>query len=270
MTGDGTGNPERVVEHSVWPHRDPSRRGAKADHVGPGRGVAERAAHIRAVRERKHPACDRNCGATAAAPAGASGRVWIPGGSEHLIEGLRASPELGGIGLADDDRAGRLEPLDVELVFLGNEVAIDRRPERGADAPGQGEVLDRDRQPVERPRRLASGKGGVRRPRTLEGGLGKQGDDRVDRGVHLLDTGEEPGHELLGAKLALDQPAHQVAGRGEDDLGVGGQGVRHGVHDLMSVWVEASIQLCVRLEWLPAGGLLLCQHSGSGTTSHRV
>ena len=165
----------------------------------------------------------------------------------------------------------RLEPLDVELVFLGNEIAIDRRSEGSADSAGQAEILDCDRQPVERPRRLASGKGGVRRSRTVEGGLGKQGDDRVDRGVHLLDAGEEPGHELFGAEPALDEPAHQVAGRGEDDLGVGGQGVRHGVHDLVSVWGRGDLSSLRTVGvGYPPDGRLPRQHSGSGTTSHRV
>ena len=193
VPGDGAGDTKRVVEHFAGPRRNPSRRGTKTHHVGPRRGVAKRAAHIRAVREREHPARDRDRGAPAAASAGVPGRVGVPGGSEHLIEGLRAGSELRGIGLADDDRAGCLETLDVELVLLGNEVAIDRRSERGADPTGQGEVLARDGQPVERPWRLSSGKGGVRRPCAFEGGLGKQGDDGVDRGVHRLDSGEEPG-----------------------------------------------------------------------------
>ena len=110
--------------------------------------------------------------------------------------------------------------------------------ETGGSIAGQGEVLARDGQAVERPGWLSPGKGGVRRSRAFDGGFRNQGDDGVDRRVHRLDAVEEPGHELFGAQLALDEPAHQVAGRGEDDLGVRGEVVAHGVQGL--VWVVAT------------------------------
>ena len=218
----------------------------------------------RAVRERQHPAGDRNRGPAAASPAGSIGGVGVLGGSEHLIERLGAGPELGRIGLADDDRSGCLEPFHVELVLLGHEVAVDRRSERGADAAGQGEVLARDGQAVERPRRFASGEGGIRCPCAFERGLGKQGDDGVDRGVHRLDSGEEPGHELFGAQLALDEPAHQIAGRGEDDFGVRGEGVGHGVDGLVWVWGAATFNRCKWCALLLAAQCLMRSMAGAG------
>ena len=69
--------------------------------------------------------------ATAALPlasAGAGGRIRVPGYAGHPVEGLGPDPEFRGVGLADDDRTGRLEAFDVELVLLGNEVSIDGVP----------------------------------------------------------------------------------------------------------------------------------------------
>ena len=172
--------------------------------------------------------------ATAAPPAapaaGALRRIRVPRRAEHRVEGLRAGAELGGVGLADDDRARRPHPFDVERVLVGDEVAVDGGAERGPHPPGRGEVLDCDRQPLERARRLAPREGRVRRAGAFEGRLRVQGDDRVHGRVHLLDAGEEPAHELLGTELAGGDAAHEIAGRREHDVGVRGKGVGCCVH----------------------------------------
>ena len=119
--------------------RRPARHAAlarpKAVDVVPAGRVAQAPHEVAAVGDRQHVRRQRDRGAAAAA-ARRSGRVeGVAGDAEDFVEGVRAEAELGRVGLADDDAAGRLHPLDHQRVVVGNVVGEQRRAERAADAP---------------------------------------------------------------------------------------------------------------------------------------
>ena len=83
--------------------------------------------------------------------AGQRGIPRIARDPEHRVERVGARPELRRVGLADDDGAGRLEPLDHERVRLRHVVLEDLRPPGRADPLRRRQVLDRHRHAVQRP-----------------------------------------------------------------------------------------------------------------------
>jgi hypothetical protein len=95
----------------------------------------------------------------------------------------------------------------------------------GADALGRGEVLDRDRDAVER------ADGGLlpeRRGGALRGGQGLLPRDRdvgVDARVHRVDAREHGPHDLEGRDLAGAIEALERGGRGKAQVMVGHGGV---------------------------------------------
>ena len=102
------------------------------------------------------PQRDRDAGAAAAAAGRLRRVVGVAGRAEHFVEGVRAEPELGRVGLADDDAPGRLHSLHEERVAGRDEVAQQRRAERRPQPGGRDHVLDRLRQAEQdRRRRVA-------------------------------------------------------------------------------------------------------------------
>src|SRR5205814_9055634 len=123
----------RTPREGRRPDGDESGRGAKAHDAAEGRGEPEGASEIRALREGPHTRRERDRGA-AARPAAREGRVpGIARRTEDRVERVRAGAELGRVGLAEDDRARRLEPLDDQGVPIGDAVLEDLRALRGAD-----------------------------------------------------------------------------------------------------------------------------------------
>jgi hypothetical protein len=104
----------RVREHAVLdeevvalvgPARDAPAAGLQA-HEAAARGRdADRAAAVAAVRERHHAGRHRGRGAAGGAPRRALGVPRIAGRPEAPRLGDRQDPELGQVGLADDDEA---------------------------------------------------------------------------------------------------------------------------------------------------------------------
>ena len=73
-----------------------------------------------------------------------------------------AIAEFRHVGLADDDRTGRTQTLDGDVVLVGDEIPISGRAHGGEDTLGCDEVLDADGHAGERPhglpRRLSAGR----------------------------------------------------------------------------------------------------------------
>ena len=142
------------------PSVSPRPRASRGTRPGDGRnpttlqklaGIAQRAAQVGAVGERQHAAGERRRRAAAAAAAGLREVVGVARRAENRVESLRAGAELRRVGLADHDRAGVLAALDDQVVRC-------RARSRGRSASRRScgcravsdEVLDRDRQPVQR------------------------------------------------------------------------------------------------------------------------
>ncbi len=159
---------------------------------------ADRSAAVAGRRQRAHAAGHRGRGA-AARPAGVV--PHIPGivrFAKQCIGRQRDQPELRGVRLADDDRAGAFQAFDDRLVMVRDEILEKLRAERRTNAGRQVQILDRDRHAPQRRQLfaahhgrfglacLASGEviaaGDDGRQRPVEPiGLGQRGVDRLDR-----------------------------------------------------------------------------------------
>ena len=216
----GTFHAQRLPAQLRRPGGDPARRRAQTDHVAEAGRVAERPTHVAAVGERDHPTGQGHGCAAAAAAAGLGEVVGVEGGAEDRVERLAAGTELGHVGLADHDGARGPLPGDEQGVDRRHEVGEQGRAEGGPDACGQVEVLDRQRQPVERSRPRAAGKGVVGSRGLVGGALGGKRDDGVDARVDPLDPVEVCREHLARRHLAVPQPSGQ-RGRGQEAQLVG-------------------------------------------------
>ena len=90
-------------------------------------------------------------------PAGLKRRIpRIAGRAEYVVESVGAGGEFRRVGLRQHDGAGGFQPPHRFGVFIRNVVLEQRRPEGGADAGGRRDVLDAERQAVQRTQGLAS------------------------------------------------------------------------------------------------------------------
>src|SRR3954451_16534299 len=110
--------------------------------------------------------------------------------------------ELGGDGLADDDRAGGAQPGDNGGVVPGPASSGERRTEFGRIVRGVDYVLDRDRNAVQPTERVALHAALVERPRLREHMLAIEMRERLDLAVERLDARETGARIGLGGNRA--------------------------------------------------------------------
>jgi hypothetical protein len=118
--------------------------------------------------------------------------------------------EFAGHGLAEDHRTGGAHQRDARCIGRRTVAAVDRRTHLGRHVEGIDDVLDPDRQPVQRP----AGAGAVERARLRERGIGVEIDPRPDHAVLAGDSGKAGTHHRLAAERAGSDAAHDL-GRGE-------------------------------------------------------
>ena len=106
--------------------RHAAERGLVAIDAAPGRGDADRAAAVGALAERQQP-CRHRAGAAAGGAAGVLRQVEgvLRGAVEVVVAGA-AEAEDRAVGLADEDRAGLLHPLDEHAVGVDDIVLAAR------------------------------------------------------------------------------------------------------------------------------------------------
>ena len=195
---------ERVERLLGRPARNPPRRRPEADHRAERRRRAQAAAQVGAGREPRLRGRERDRRAARGAAARAARVPRVSGRAEHLVEGLRAGPELGRVRLGEHDGAALLEPLDQDVGALGHVVGVDRRPVGGADAGDVGQVLHGNWQ--SRQCQLAIRRLGMRqRPLRADGGK------RVQRAVHRLDPAERRLHQLARRDASPERSAATAA-----------------------------------------------------------
>src|SRR3954468_22824885 len=110
--------------------------------------------------------------------------------------------ELGGDGLADDDRAGGAQPGDDGGVVPGPASGGERRTELGRIVRGVDDVLDRDWNVVQRTERMALQAALDARPRLREHILAIEMRERLDLAVERFDARETLGGIGLGRNRA--------------------------------------------------------------------
>ena len=182
---------------------DPAERGRDAD------GAAAVGAH----RERPEPRPHR--GARAAARA-ARRQLRIPRiarDTEERVVGHALVAELGRVGLADEDGARPLQPLDGDSILLRHVLGEEPGAAGRQHAPGEHQILDRERHAVQRPQRLARHDGHLGGQGRLAGLLGGDGAEGVEPRVQPLDPRQHRVDDLdRGDRLLPDQPGQVERG----------------------------------------------------------
>ena len=112
----------------------------------------------------------------------------IAGRTIDGVARVRAGAEFRRVGLADDDRTGLAHRRHDAFVGSGDVVAEDRAAEGGAQTSGFLQVLDADRQAVQRRQIVAARNGCIGRFRCDAGSVEVARDHGVHRMVHRLDA----------------------------------------------------------------------------------
>src|SRR6185312_1578453 len=167
---------------------------------------------IRSLRDRQHPA--RNgCRGAAGGSCGAQGRVpRIACYPEHRIDGVSASCKFGRVGLGEHDRAGGLQPPDDLGILGGDVIGIKRAAVSRPDIRSRNDVLDADRQAMQRPQFVAARHRLLRRARIGPRAIGDKCHDRVQRRIEALDDRKVGIENLDRAKLALAHERRELMG----------------------------------------------------------
>ena len=146
-------------------------------------------------------------------PAERSSAHGLRVGAEHLVERMRADPELRGVRLAHHDRARRTQAPDKQAIDRRNVIGEHGRPVGRPDPGGVLQILDGDRQSVQRAQRHTGSRAAVRGIRLGERLLRPQADNRVDPGVHRSDPLEMPTNDLAHRQFSATDRGGEVPRR---------------------------------------------------------
>ena len=124
------------------------------------------------------------------------------------------------VGLADDNRPGRTDALDLDIVEIRHEIAVDRRAEDAGQPLGLGQILHRMRQTVHPATRTAGFQFGIGDTRLVEQRIAvPQADDRIHLRIDRGDAVETGGHHLAAGKVAVVDGGGKVEGGKRGDVG---------------------------------------------------
>ena len=202
--------PDLVERRGVGDHAvagDPAVGRLEADDAAVRRRLADRAAGVGAERAealaaRPPPPPSR--------PTSRPGRASCPTGCgsppKRRVLGRRAHRELVQLVLPTQHRAGLAQRAGDGGVVGRDEVLEDARAGGGAHALGADDVLDRDRDAVERPQRLARRAAADRPPRACSSASsGGHGDEAVQRRLRRLDARQHRRVSSSDERLAVAQ-----------------------------------------------------------------
>ena len=176
---------EIAVDRGDRRMRDAADARPHADDAAEARGVAQRAAHVGAVREPRHAGRERHRGAAGGAGGGSRSVPGIARRAEHFVEGVGAGAEFRRVRLGVDHAAITFEMLDQDIGARRDVVPVDRRALRGQHALDIGEVLDRHRHAREQA--ALAGRLLHQLPGMRPGAIEAQRRQRIDLAVDLGD-----------------------------------------------------------------------------------
>ncbi len=208
--GDRPAMVERPRQRHHPLERDRAERPLAADDAAVGGGPQDRADRLRADGAGDHPRRDGR------RRPGRRPARRVPERPRVARGGRVAVGELGGVGLAEDDRPGGAEPGHERRVARRERVREGRRAGPGGHAGDIDDVLDPDRHAMERSGRVPGRAGGIALARLGEGGSRIKVDPRPDRGIQRVDPLETCGGQRHRRPLAVADPARRL-----DDAGVG-------------------------------------------------
>jgi hypothetical protein len=130
------------------------------------------------------------------------------------IASVAARAPFGDVGLANHDRARALQHRNDRLV-LGRDIVGEQHAAKTRRQPlGVDQILDPEREPVQRPKRIAVHHGGLALPRRPARRIERARNDCIDGGIDLLDPPDATVHEFDRRKLALaDQRPRRYGGQ---------------------------------------------------------
>ena len=195
---------ERRAEGEQAVARDAAVGRLEADDAAQRGRLADRAAGVGAERDRRQAGRHRDRRAAARAAGDAVERPRVAGDAERRVLGRRAHRELVAVGLAEDDRAGRLEALDGRRRVGRHEALEDPRGGRRRHVARAEVVLHRHRHAEQRPigRRRVLGverRGPGQHPRRIDV---QEGAEPAAGGVAAI----EPGDARPAAPAPLRSP----------------------------------------------------------------
>jgi hypothetical protein len=170
------------------------------------------AAGVRPGREGHHVGRQHDAGAAGRSSAGLLEIERVAGGAVKLVVGVPTGAEFRAVGLADDDPACAPDGRDHVLIPGRHVVPVQEGAVGRHDALRVAQVLDADRQTMQRRQRVAAHDGSFRFGRllssTIEGLHHERIDVRID-GFDLLNAGFQ---QLDGGKLLLSDESPRFDG----------------------------------------------------------
>jgi hypothetical protein len=111
--------------------------------------------------------------------------------------------ELGRVRLAEKDGAGRLDPQHRHGILFGDEIGVESRAARRADAARVDHVLERDRHAVQRAGRFALHHGDLGLSGGAAGHVVGHETEGVEAWIERLDAREDRLRQLYRRKLLV-------------------------------------------------------------------
>ena len=207
--------------------RHAPQRGLDPVHTAEARRPADRAAAVAALRQRAQPGGHRGR-AAAARPAGAA--IGIPGisaGIPQTVGGVADEPELRTVGLAEHDGSGTENPLHGERVRARHVVAEDERALRRPHTAGVFRVLDRHRDAVQRPQRVAAHHRILGGPCRAQRALPRDGQIGTQSSVEALDPLAIQLHKFAWRHFPCEDAAALLQRPGKSEIVIHGHVLRY-------------------------------------------
>ena len=201
--GQGAEVADVVPPREAHALRNPPVGRLEADQPAQRRRNADRAAAVRAETDGPESGGHRGRRAAARAARCALEIPRVARGAEERIVGERLVAELRGVGLAEDDRAGRAQATHRDGVFFRDQVGEEPGAAGGAQAARVEHVLQRHRYSVEWTERLALHHRDLRLAGHDAGEGGRHQAIGIETRVELLDTSEQSSGQLDGGQLLV-------------------------------------------------------------------
>ena len=211
--------------------RHAAERRLEAEDPAERRGDPDRPGAVGTVGDGAEPGRDGGAGA---ARGGAGRAIEFPGvaagGADQVVAAV-LEPEIGRVGLAEEDGAGRLEPPRHDPVLGGHVLLEPLRSEGRPDVRRRLEILERIGDSVQGAAPRAAPGALLGGPCQRKGAVGGHREERVESGVEPVDAREQGARQLDRGDRAGPDQAVEIGGRREGEV--------IGVHGCSFQWGNA-------------------------------
>ena len=194
--GDRADVVERIGQREDAAPTDEAVRRLHAGHAAHRRGIPDRSGRVRADRCGHHARGHRDAGPARRASRKAPRPPGIDGGRPGQVEGGTADGELVGRQLSEEHGPGRAQPRRDDGVLRRDVLPEEPRMRGGPKAGRVDDVLERERDAVERPAVRAGHDLALRLARRDERGIGRDAQERVQAPIDSPDPVEKRSRVL--------------------------------------------------------------------------